>query len=111
MGRSATFKTAHGELLYHGDQHYELLLTCLPNIAAIDAHVSPSDPVLGIVLEESQQQSQSPLSAMIPNLTQGRLRSGISPEREGRDNPLQLTHMWLVMLYPWNLCLRDSPSG
>ncbi|KAF9892664.1 hypothetical protein FE257_001066 [Aspergillus nanangensis] len=78
-----------------------LLLTCLPNVTAINAHVPPSDPVLGIVLERIfLQQSENPSSVMLPSLTHVQLRSEIPPEMEQKDTPLQLTNVWPIMLLP-----------
>ncbi|KAE8366252.1 hypothetical protein BDV27DRAFT_125570 [Aspergillus caelatus] len=84
-----------------------LLLTALPNLTTVCAHVPPSDPVLGTVLQnilsiqQSNNSQPSPLASLgelylfgeVP-IASGRARPDKAP---GADGTFQLNHLWPVL--------------
>lgn len=71
-----------------------VLLTALPNVTVVDAHIPPSDPVLVSTLEKILEKR------MLPHLSEVRLQSEVSTEIEGVDTPLQIANVWPLMLLP-----------
>ncbi|KAL4878873.1 hypothetical protein BJY04DRAFT_220705 [Aspergillus karnatakaensis] len=84
-----------------------LLLTCLPNVRSIDAHVPRSDPVLGAVLRQAllnhQEEAQSgALSCLTSVRLWGEIYVEVDIEKLARGDHarLQLDDVWPIIFFP-----------